>query len=107
MSAMMGVKDQRPTGPRVARYQGNSFQVVGLPELSPIFRTRAVAEQWLAANKPASVKTRDCLCCGSQFESEGAHNRLCDTCRNRRDYLPDAGYGGARGNGRALQLGGA
>ena len=24
---------------------------------------------------------RKCLCCGSVFESEGPHNRLCDRCR--------------------------
>jgi hypothetical protein len=26
---------------------------------------------------------RACLCCGNEFSSEGAHNRLCSTCRTR------------------------
>jgi hypothetical protein len=26
-------------------------------------------------------KSRACLCCGKQFVSEGAHNRLCFRCR--------------------------
>ena len=26
---------------------------------------------------------RACMCCGSGFDSEGIHNRLCLTCRHR------------------------
>lgn len=26
---------------------------------------------------------RACMCCGKPFLSEGAHNRLCGSCRNR------------------------
>jgi len=26
-------------------------------------------------------KICDCLCCGESFQSEGAHNRMCDECR--------------------------
>ena len=33
-------------------------------------------------------RRRPCLCCRSEFESEGIHNRLCDTCRHR-DTAPD------------------
>jgi hypothetical protein len=31
---------------------------------------------------------RRCLCCGGEFQSEGIHNRMCDTCRHR-DMAPD------------------
>ena len=33
-------------------------------------------------NKPV-LKTRDCLSCGEPFESEGAGNRICKTCKDR------------------------
>ncbi|MER2539325.1 MAG: hypothetical protein ABTQ26_08800 [Azonexus sp.] len=28
-------------------------------------------------------KERPCMCCGKKFASEGPHNRLCTTCRNK------------------------
>jgi hypothetical protein len=31
--------------------------------------------------------SRDCMCCGMPFRSEGRHNRLCGSCR-RRDPGP-------------------
>lgn len=34
-----------------------------------------------AADRQARSRQRACLCCGNIFRSEGAHNRLCDTCR--------------------------
>lgn len=27
------------------------------------------------------ARTRPCMCCGTGFRSQGAHNRLCDPCR--------------------------
>ena len=30
---------------------------------------------------------RNCLCCGRMFVSEGIHNRMCDSCRKREDFL--------------------
>lgn len=30
-------------------------------------------------------KPRPCLCCGRVFQSEGVHNRLCASCRQRGD----------------------
>lgn len=27
------------------------------------------------------VKPRNCISCGQKFQSEGAHNRMCDGCR--------------------------
>lgn len=37
--------------------------------------------------KPALM--RPCLCCQTTFNSEGPHNRLCDTCR-RKSFSPYA-----------------
>jgi len=40
---------------------------------------------------PAPVKAlrkRPCITCGAAFMSEGAHHRMCGTCRTRRDALP-------------------
>lgn len=31
----------------------------------------------------ADARTRPCLRCGRDFDSEGNHNRLCDNCRSR------------------------
>ena len=33
------------------------------------------------ADRQALKTTRPCLCCGTRFESEGIHNRLCGHCR--------------------------
>jgi hypothetical protein len=41
-----------------------------------------------------SALMRPCLCCQTTFNSEGPHNRLCDTCRRQRltafDYSPNS-----------------
>ncbi len=31
----------------------------------------------------ARMVVRPCLCCGTPFDSEGAHNRMCNLCRKR------------------------
>lgn len=87
----------RHTGPRVERLIcGNeAFQVLGLRELSPTFRTRAEGERWLRerlATLPSALRPREraCLRCGETFVSEGFHNRLCVGCRSLAadDALP-------------------
>ena len=36
----------------------------------------------MALDRDVSTKTaRDCITCGDEFQSEGAHNRMCGTCR--------------------------
>lgn len=35
---------------------------------------------------------RKCLCCGQEFESEGAHNRMCNRCRLLGDEVPSYRY---------------
>ena len=32
----------------------------------------------------AITTVRNCLACGEEFRSEGAHHRLCSRCRSRR-----------------------
>lgn len=76
------------SGPQVLRVQNAEFQVVGLRGVSPLFKSRAEAEQFLRAEiakLPAHQRPREraCLCCGTGFESEGAHHRLCNACRHK------------------------
>lgn len=94
---MVMVHQPRRAGPRVERLVsgGDAFQVIGIPELSPTFKTRADAERWLAArikSLPPSICPRDraCLRCGGIFPSEGFHNRLCAACRTMasNDVIP-------------------
>lgn len=35
-----------------------------------------------AGLRPIEIITRPCIKCGSKFKSEGAHNRMCQCCRN-------------------------
>ena len=51
------------------------------------------------ADAAARRGPRACLCCGSVFESEGIHNRMCGPCRGLGDPLGAYGYQGA-GAGR-------
>ncbi|MDO9527120.1 MAG: hypothetical protein Q7J57_16535 [Gemmobacter sp.] len=89
------MRTPRPTGPRVERLHNGGFQVLGLPDLSPVFSTRAKGEQWLRDHLqklPATRQPRDraCLCCGTDFRSDGAHNRMCSSCRLRGQDIPAA-----------------
>ena len=36
--------------------------------------------------KPETTR-RNCMCCNTEFDSEGIHNRLCDDCRRLDDGL--------------------
>lgn len=38
--------------------------------------------------RKARMRKRPCLTCGTEFMSEGAHNRMCDPCR-----AGDTGFG--------------
>jgi hypothetical protein len=76
----------KPTGVRVENSHGPYYEVLGLAFASPLFNTRREAEAWMAkqvARLPANrqAKQRTCLTCGSAFQSEGAHNRMCGACR--------------------------
>lgn len=37
----------------------------------------------ISVSKKTEYSQRICLCCREPFPSEGIHNRLCTTCRNR------------------------
>ena len=94
----IGGKRGLMTGPRVMVIKEGgrtAYEVNGLPTMSPNFRTRAEADLWMreqVAKLPASCQPREraCLCCGHRFMSEGAHNRLCTSCRHRSDdgFIP-------------------
>lgn len=76
------------TGPRVERMHNGAFEALGLPATSPVFPTRAAAEVWLRAEmskmpRARQPQVRPCMCCQREFNSDGAHNRLCDPCRRR------------------------
>ncbi|WP_444667152.1 hypothetical protein [Cereibacter changlensis] len=83
---MEAVETLRGTGPRVVRYGDDDWEVLGLPEASPIFRVKADAESWKQAQvallpKSRLPRMRSCLCCGDEFQSEGYHHRMCNPCR--------------------------
>ena len=75
------------TGPRVeCAHNADQFQVVGLTEMSPLFKSRKDAGEWLEAKLPKLPQAkrpqqRACMRCRHQFQSEGFHNRMCGTCR--------------------------
>lgn len=46
--------------------------------------------QKLPKPAPPKTSTRNCLCCGAEFASQGIHNRLCDPCRSAPPGM--AGY---------------
>jgi hypothetical protein len=74
--------------PSVRRMHSGDFDVCGVRDLAPPMRTRKAAETWLACylqtlptnRRPA---LRICLNCNTDFDSAGAHNRLCDGCRGQ------------------------
>jgi tRNA(Ile2) C34 agmatinyltransferase TiaS len=56
------------------------------------FTTRQAAAGHISklriAERKASLERRPCITCGTEFASEGAHNRMCNTCRQRRAEAP-------------------
>jgi hypothetical protein len=40
--------------------------------------------------EPGPVLTRSCLICGNKFNSEGAGNRVCDTCKTTTAWRSNA-----------------
>lgn len=43
-----------------------------------------IARELQRAEFEARTTARKCLGCGSEFRSEGSHNRMCARCKNRR-----------------------
>ena len=70
-------------------------EVGGGRKLSPILRNMTEATEWRDARlrserQRRKAGPRPCMCCGHVFESEGIHNRLCGSCRHRRDALGES-----------------
>lgn len=58
---------------------------------------RARDELQRAADKLAKRGPRPCMHCGSEFDSDGIHNRLCSRCRTKApDNEPQRPYIGKR-----------
>jgi len=74
-------------------------QRVGQP--TSLEGAEARAERLQAADDARAKRgLRPCLCCGTPFESEGIHNRMCDPCRGLDDPMPMASYQGSSSDGR-------
>ncbi len=70
--------------------------------------SKTMAEQWCdqkqtARDAAAKRKRRPCLCCKREFDSEGVHNRLCNSCRTRasNDEAAPFSFGSIHGRKRA------
>lgn len=46
-----------------------------------------VAQKRKAADLAAKRMERPCMCCQRRFQSEGIHNRMCDSCRRQTGEL--------------------
>lgn len=67
--------------------RGISVMCDGVAVAGP-FSNMDVARETLERRKRwAALRRRPCLCCGRAFDSEGAHNRLCDPCRDAADQV--------------------
>jgi Zn finger protein HypA/HybF involved in hydrogenase expression len=87
---------------------GGMYQVISPSgEVHANFNTKDNAETNRAAmeardNLARKRVSRPCTCCGNPFQSEGIHNRMCDTCRHR-DMAPDLMRTPNRGQFKARQ----
>ena len=88
-------------GYQVAYLNGGKFEVRD-PNDRPVGAPTSHAEAREEASrlqKEADVRAkrgpRPCLCCGTTFQSEGIHNRMCNACRGLGDPLGAYGYQGA------------
>ena len=63
----------------------------------------ACADLQLKADQAKRRKVRPCLSCGHEFQSEGIHNRMCNSCRNRasNDEATPFSFGAIHGRKRA------
>lgn len=56
----------------------------GQERISGYFGNHSLAADCMAnKERRANIKIRPCMCCQANFESEGAHNRMCDKCRRK------------------------
>jgi hypothetical protein len=82
----------------VVKRSGGGFAVFdGATPVSGV-NSQAVAEtirDRLEREAAMPTKRRACLCCRATFDSQGPHNRLCKSCRQRVEPFPM--LGGLRG----------
>ena len=106
----------RPAQPVVRENKNGRVYVIGLPAgvaRPGGFGTRFEARAWLAAQADALAaaqqievdalggRIRPCMCCQENFRSEGPHNRLCNSCRNRASHEAEPSvFSFGRANGR-------
>jgi len=50
----------------------------------------------LQAAADGNGRTRACMCCRTEFHSEGFHNRLCARCRGSADPMAGTGFAGSQ-----------
>jgi hypothetical protein len=52
---------------------------------TPLSRQESVRRRADRLNAEARILVRSCLSCGTDFKSEGAHNRMCNPCRAKSE----------------------
>jgi hypothetical protein len=65
------------------RGSGRAFSIVknGQPTRRSFTRHDNAASALTREQSRARLTPRSCLSCATTFQSQGAHNRLCDACR--------------------------
>lgn len=61
------------------------YDDAGQPRSQPVTNKDVADGIILRLERQEKMRTRPCLRCGEDFESEGPHNRLCDICRRLSD----------------------
>ena len=74
---MKDVYDLRDAG--CLRATGSVGRFIAYEWVKPYERPKPIV-----AEKPETT-TRNCMCCGAEFDSQGPHNRLCSPCRKQDD----------------------
>ncbi|WP_054007855.1 hypothetical protein [Cypionkella psychrotolerans] len=95
----------RPRGPRIERCGAKDFHAIGVTETSPLFKSRAEGEIWLAIHlgkvaKSKRPRIRACMRCRAEFQSEGFHHRMCNSCRANAAGADTSAYRVIRPNSR-------
>lgn len=65
---------------RVGAYRWNVLDGA-LQQIASVGSTISAVAAAERHRRISALRARKCLCCETQFMSEGAHNRLCDKCR--------------------------
>lgn len=71
---------------QVASGRGQHYLYRYLKDYDPLGDKKR-ARSAKAVADAAKFTSRNCLCCGDKFASQGFHNRLCDPCRSAPVFL--------------------